>query len=402
MKKDRYLWYLYDFANSIALISVLYYFSLWAVVQNGMSQWIVSIPVSLSTIVLLFVMPGIARRVDQKQTHKKVMLTFSALAALCILILSLLKPSSYLPYLVFIIYFLFYFCYNSGYVFFTSFIQTVSEEKDRVATSGFGQMWGQLGNLAGVMLSFATAGLALFGIIGAQQVFLWAAIVFIVLLIPMLWFRNNPVADVRIETDEPQVNLSTIKKIYQNKKAFWFLMSYIFYADSMMTISFFLTLYLSKAVGLRDDIIKIAGVSMLVGTIVGALLTAALRKKGQLVSLKNILFIWPVLVLATALVSGKGVVLALLFVTGIVFSMIFAMSRSFYSTLVPVAERAEFFSVYVIFERMGAIVGPLIWSATISIFMFMGESVAYRIAMGVTALITIGSIIMLRKVERID
>ncbi len=402
MKKDRYLWYLYDFANSIALISVLYYFSLWAVVQNGMSQWIVSVPISLSTLVLLFVMPSIARRVDQKQTHKKVMLSFSVLAALCMLVLSFLKSSVYLPYFVFTIYFLFYFCYNSGYVFFTSFIQTVSDEKNRVATSGFGQMWGQLGNLVGVTLSFATTGFALFGIIGVQQVFLWASIVFLVLLIPMWWFRKNPVAEVRIETDEPQVRLSTFRKIYQNKKAFWFLMSYIFYADSMMTISFFTTLYLSKAVGLSADAIKIAGISMLIGTIVGALLTAALRKRGQLVSLKNILFIWPVLILATAFVSGKGAVLALLFFTGIVFSMIFAISRSFYSTIVPVAERAEFFSVYVIFERMGAIVGPIIWSATISIFMFLGESVAYRIAMGVTALITIGSIIMLKKVERID
>lgn len=400
MKKDRYLWYLYDFANSIALISVLYYFSLWAVVQNGMSQWIVSVPISLSTLVLLFVMPSIARRVDQKQTHKKVMLSFSVLASMCLLVISFLPPSTYLPYVVFILYFLFYFCYNSGYIFYTSFIQTISTEEQRIATSGLGQLWGQFGNFIGIVLSFITSGLALFGIIGTQQIFLWAALIFSLLLVPLYWFNPQYKSDAKVVTEDSSFRFATIKKIYKNKPAFWFLIAYVFYADSMITFSFFITLYLSKGVGIAAGAIKIASLLILAGSIIGGLCIALLRKRGQVNLIKKMLIVWPVLLLITAVIPNQNFLIGWMFIVGVVFSMIFAASRSLYATFVPITERAEYFSIYVIFERMGAILGPIIWSASVSIFMFLGESIAYKFAMVITSLIAFGSILVFKKIEK--
>jgi MFS-type transporter involved in bile tolerance (Atg22 family) len=105
-------------------------------------------------------------------------------------------------------------------------------------------------------------------------------------------------------------------------------------------------------------------------------------------------------VLGSALVSGKIFAFILFTLLGIVFTATLSLCRAFYSELIPSGERAEYFSVYIIFERMGAVIGPLLWSTTVSLFMFAGESVAYRVAMGATALITAFSILVFRKVEQ--
>ena len=103
-----------------------------------------------------------------------------------------------------------------------------------------------------------------------------------------------------------------------------------------------------------------------------------------------------------ALVVDKNLACILFGLLGVLFASSFAICRSFYSTIIPAAERAEYFSVYVIFERIGAVIGPLIWSLTVSSFMFLGESTAYRIAMACTAIITSISIFALEKVRKIQ
>lgn len=402
-RRDCRLWYVYDFANSIMMVSVMYYFSLWVVVDNNLSQWIVSLPVSLSTVLLILLMPAIARRVDRNGTHKKMMILFSLGAALALLFFAFLKPSLYLPYHIFITYFLFYFCYQSGYVFFTSFINEISDRGNRVRISGFGQLWGQSGNLAGVLISFATIHFTLLGIIGKQQVFLWAALLFMLFLIPLYWFRKGaPLVAAHRQTAVHSLNASTLKKIYSNKKIFWFLIMYVVYADAMITVSFFITLYMTKGPGLTVEMIKLAAFSMLLGTMLGGLLTAYMHKRDPLQVIKKLLVIFSILLALLSMLRNSIFIVVLMFFMGMVLSMIFAISRSYYSTLIPTEQRAEYFSIYVIFERLGAIVGPIIWSMVIFLFMFLGEGLAYRIAMFSLAAITICSVFFIRKIQRLQ
>jgi MFS-type transporter involved in bile tolerance (Atg22 family) len=58
------LWYLYDFANSFASIVVFFYFPLLFVSKGGFELWM-GIASSVSTLALMFVLPGIARRIDR-------------------------------------------------------------------------------------------------------------------------------------------------------------------------------------------------------------------------------------------------------------------------------------------------------------------------------------------------
>lgn len=397
-RANRYLWYLYDFANSIALVGVMYYFGPW-IVGLGYSQWLVSLPISLTTIAVLLVMPSVARRVDVARQHKKALVTLSALSGGSLALLALIPTNVLGQYGIFLTYFAFYFCFQSAYIFYTSLLAEVKGSDSAEKVSGVGQAWGQGGNLAGVLLSFATIGLAVVGVTAERSVFLWGAVVFLACLIPIArYMRLGDAAVAPVAASE--MSVGTFKKILRNKPVARFLVAYLLYADAMMTVSFFVTLYFTRALGFDAGQIKISSVILLVGTILGGVLISRLAGRFATTTLLRIaLIFWPFMIGMLAVLESVSLVFIATFFAGVLLSIIFSLSRAYYSSLIPHEQRAEYFSAYVVFERAGAIVGPLLWSAVIAVAMPLGEPIAYRIAMGSVALITAGAFFVLPRTK---
>ncbi len=416
---NRRLWYLYDFANSIILVGILYYFSLWAVAERGASQWIVSLPVSLATIVLLVFMPYVARKADKKNTHKGHMLLWSTFSGLCVLALSLFGDSMGF-YTLFIVYFLFNIFFQSGYIFYSSLLHRISDSNNRSHVSGIGQAWGQAGNLAGVLLSFATLHYVMVATNNKLNVFFWSTIVFLLLLIPISKIRTGTSTkelaeteseiqiteaelDVQITKQEVQGIIAKLKKHPQIAR---FLIAYALYSDAVLTITLFISLYLKKVVFFSDTQIKYASVILLVSTLVGGLLSSKIvrhKNRWELQTLLVLLCIWPIAICLFAFLSAPVAIYLLITVLGMTMSIIYAVSRSYFSMIIPRGEQAEFFSIFVVFERVGGIFGPILWSLVVSTVMFfMGQSAegaAYRIAIVTVGLITAVGYFALRKVS---
>lgn len=391
---NRYLWYLYDFANSIALVGVMYYFGPW-IVGLGYSQWLVSVPISVATVVVLLVMPAVARRVDVAGSHKKTLVVLSAVSGISLATLALVPTAVLGQYGIFLTYFAFYFCFQSAYIFYTALLSEVRGELSAECASGVGQAWGQGGNLAGVLLSFVTIGLVFAGLVAERSVFFVGALVFLVCLIPIA--RWMCVGGKRADAVEAvgEVSVGTFKKIFRNKPILRFLISYLLYADAMMTVSFFVTLYFSRALMFDAGQIKVSSVILLVGTIFGGIVCSKFVGRCSTVPMLRVaLVLWPLSIGLLAVTSAVPVVFATTFFAGILLSVIFSLSRAYYSGLIPYEQRAEYFSAYVVFERAGAIVGPLLWSVIVAFAMPLGEPVAYRIALGSVALITAGAFFM--------
>jgi len=397
-RANRYLWYLYDFANSIALVGVMYYFGPW-IVGLGYSQWLVSLPISLTTIVVLLVMPSIARRVDAAQKHKRALVTLSVISGCSLALLALIPTAVLGQYGIFITYFAFYFCFQSAYIFYTSLLSQVRGDASAEKISGIGQAWGQSGNLVGVLLSFATFGLVMFGVSAERSVFLWGALVFLLCLIPIVYYMRISGVAAQASANR-EVTVGTFKKIFRNKPVFRFLISYLLYADAMMTVSFFVTLYFTRALGFDASQIKTSSVILLVGTILGGVLISKLAGRFATTTLLRFaLILWPIMIGLLAVLKSVPFVFCATFFAGVLLSIIFSLSRAYYSSLIPHEQRAEYFSAYVVFERAGAIVGPILWSGVIAVAMPLGESVAYRIAMGSVALITAGAFFVLPRTK---
>jgi len=65
-KKAIWLWSLYDFANSIAFVGVMFYFGPWFVKTMGGSDTWMSVAIALSTLLLLFVLPFLGHLSDRR------------------------------------------------------------------------------------------------------------------------------------------------------------------------------------------------------------------------------------------------------------------------------------------------------------------------------------------------
>jgi UMF1 family MFS transporter len=396
------MWYLYDYANSLALIAVMYYFGLWVVNDLGGSQWLVSLSVSTSTLILIAVVPKLGRLADLENKQPAFMYLFS-LGAIASLFAMAALPKGAALWSIVVLYVSFNFFFQTGYVFFSSLLRRISSDANRDKISGIGQAWGQIGNLSGILLGFAVIKSETLGISGKQHVFLWAAFAFLILL-SLIW-RLGKFEKLTVEPlSEPAITLSShtiFRKLKQQPRIGAYLFAYFLYADAMMTISYFITLFMQKAPQLSDGQMKTAAIMILLGTILGgALIPILIRFWATFSLIKTSLFAWSLTLLSVALTSQYLLLLALLFLVGIFQSIIFALSRGYYASLTPRNEQAEYFSIYVIFERLGGIVGPLLWSTVIFAFSSLGEASAYKIAMISLAVITaFGGILFSRQAK---
>jgi hypothetical protein len=64
MKKNVFLWALYDFANSIVMIVFLFYFSQWLVVDSGKPDWWFNATLIMSSLLFILTAPVAGQRLD--------------------------------------------------------------------------------------------------------------------------------------------------------------------------------------------------------------------------------------------------------------------------------------------------------------------------------------------------
>lgn len=389
--KNRYLWYTYDFVNSIALVGVLYYFGLWVVQDRGMSQWLVSLPVSLATLILLLLMPRVARKVDVNGTHVRHMLLWSFLACIALVILAI-GGSGFGPILIFTLYCIFNFCFQAGYVFYSSLLHVVADSAHETKVSGMGQAWGQAGNLVGVLISFFTITTWMLMDNPKLNVFFWLAIIFSIGLTIVSRIKiKREVIQQYVSTEEVSLDKRLWHKLKQYPHIRKFLFAYALYSDAVVTLTLFVALYLKTVVDFSDLQIRISSLILLSATILGGVLVGRhIPPKQEFKIIKILLLVWPVTIVCFAFLKASIGIYLFLIVMGLVMSSIFALSRAYYAKLIPKHQHAEFFSAFVVFERIGAVFGPILWSGVVSIVLASGasEDIAYKSAIIVVGCLT--------------
>src|SRR3989344_6086126 len=93
IRRNIFLWALYDFANSIVLIAFLFYFSQWLVVDHGKPSWWFNGSLVASSALFIITAPFLSKRIDR--TKNKInglrlwtALSFIGFAALSIMALA--------------------------------------------------------------------------------------------------------------------------------------------------------------------------------------------------------------------------------------------------------------------------------------------------------------------------
>jgi len=357
---------------------------------------------SFATISSAFLLPIVGAFVDRSSRKKWWMATFAwAGAAFGALLFFLRGDQWQIGALAIVVSSILAGCSLVSYY---AILVDISTEEERDRASSRGWAWGYLGG--GLLLA---VNLALFeghkavGMSEAMSVRVsllsasvwWAAFT----IIPFVRLRDYPAKNVVPESGGLFQRsfgqlFTTLKGLPQYPMTMTFLIAYLFYNDGIQTVIYTASTYGEKQLGF--------GTSVLIGTILliqfvawgGALFFGRLAERyGSYRSILWGTFAWMVIVLAAMGLPRKNVVLFVLIAVaiGVVMGGTQALSRSFFSLLIPRGREGEYFSLYNAAERGTSWFGTLTFGV---VFQLTGS---YRPAiLALIVFFVLGAIFLLR------
>ncbi|NYD41890.1 MFS transporter [Nocardioides panaciterrulae] len=243
------------------------------------------------------------------------------------------------------------------------------DERDRVSSRGWA-----LGYLGGgillavnfVLLTLLADHTELAVRISLFSAGLWWAVF---TLIPYLGVRNRPPVDVVPEQGGlVRQSFGQLWQTLRDLRAFpvtlTFLVAYLFYNDGIQTVIYAASVYGEKQLHFPKSTVLLAFLVVQFVGIAGALVFARVaRRTGTHRTIVAGLVIWLGVVVLGYLTPARslGLFLALAVSIGVVLGGTQALSRSFYSQLIPRGREAEYFSLYQACERGTSWIGTLLF-----------------------------------------
>lgn len=261
-------------------------------------------------------------------------------------------------------------CLGSSLVVYDAILCDIAEPEERDRVSSRGWAMGYLGG--GILLA------ANFGLLSlvddtalAVRICLlsagiwWAAFT----IIPFRGVRNRPATNVVPESGGVVKQSfgqlwTTLKDLRGYPVTLTFLIGYLFYNDGIQTVIYAASVYGEKQLGFEASTVLSAFLVVQFVGIAGALLFGRVaQRRGAHATILGGLVVWIVVVVLGYFTPADNFALFLALAAGIglVLGGTQALSRSFFSQLIPRGREAEYFSLYQACERGTSWVGTLIF-----------------------------------------
>jgi UMF1 family MFS transporter len=256
--------------------------------------------------------------------------------------------------------------YSACNIFYDSMLVDVSTDERMDMISSNGYAWGYVGSTIPFIVGIALIFIKPFGISTTQATqisFLITAIWWGLLTIPML---KNVKQTYYLEPQPKVVSKAfgrvflTLKKIFKNKKIFYYIVGYFCYIDGVYTIISMATTY-GGEVGIGTT--EMIGALLLTQFVAFpfAILAGVLAKKhGALKLLKFYILMYIGISLFGYQLDQAWEFWVLAVAVGIAQGGIQSLSRSYYGKLVPKNESNEYFGFFDIFGKFADFFGPMI------------------------------------------
>lgn len=382
MKQIR-LWYLYDFANSFASIVLLVYYPLILSERGASDAWI-GISASISTGILLLILPYLGAYSDRIGKRIFFIKIGSIIMILSLLIMSFIVKSyqSFNLTILFSLsffYILFQVCFQGSFTFYSAMLRGITDTSNNIKVSGFGNGFGQLGNAIAIFVIGAVIAtqITIIGLNGKSLAFFLGAIFFSIISIP--FFRQND-----IKKKDTKIGFSYkefFRKVIRNKRIFLFLIGYSLLADAILTFQLYLALYVRKVFSFSDSMVMYVAITGLIFSVIGSFIASKfvykIKDKNKALRFSSVTYgvCFGLCAFIPLITSFVFLVIAL---SGISYGLFSSLSRAVYSEITPMDNQGEFFSVFTVFERAASVVGPLVWLSTFYLLKNFGQSIQYR------------------------
>jgi len=409
-KKSVYAWAFYDWANSAYATTIMagffpiffkLYFSADADVTVSTAQ--LGFANSVSSLIIVLIAPLLGAIADAGGLKKRFLFLFAYLGILMSIALAFVHEGAW-EAAIFI-----YVMGNIGFMgsntLYDAFLPTIAHEKELDAVSGLGFALGYLGG--GILFALNVAMVqnpSFFGLSNESEAirisFITVALWWGLFSLPLLLFvkeKKPPEkkSSIEIARQGYQRLMGTLKKIVHLKGLLLFLAAYWLYIDGVDTIIRMAVDY-GMALGFDPKSLILA---LLIVQFVGfpaTLFFAWLAQKWE--TKKAILLaigIYLFITLFSTMMDETHEFYLLAIMIALVQGGIQALSRSYYSKMIPAEYAAEFFGFYNFLGKFAAILGPL----TVGIVAMYTESSRAGMA-SVSIFFILGAILLLKVDEK--
>ena len=382
-KKDAISWALYDWANSAFATTVMagffpiFYKSYWASdLSNLESTAMVGYANSLSGLIVVLLAPILGAYADIGTKRKKLLLLFASLGILCTASFYFIPQGEWM--LAAVLYAIAAVGFSGGNVFYDSLIVSVSDNENRNRVSALGYSLGYLGGgllfLINVIMFLNPQ---LFGIESQSNAvllsFFMVAVWWAFFSVPLLRNvkeedseRENPrfIQALKQSFNEVYQTLSEVRK-YKNVAIF--LLAYWFYMDGIDTIVRMATAY-GTDIGLDAASMITA---LILTQFVGFPSTLIFGYFADRLGFKKILTIGILIYILISIFASRittaAEFYAMAIVVGLVMGGVQAVSRAYFSSIIPKDKEAQFFGFYNLVGKSAVVAGPalLAWISMI-------------------------------------
>ncbi|MEE8480436.1 MAG: MFS transporter [Desulfobacterales bacterium] len=373
-KKAVWGWAMYDWANSAFATSVMagffpiffkQYWSYGADVNMSTAQ--LGLGNSISSLFVALMAPILGAIADKGSAKKKFMIFFAYLGVLMTAGLFLVQKGEWV-WAIFI-YAMGIIGFSGANIFYDSLLPSVASEDRIDYVSSFGFAMGYLGGgllfLINVLMTLMPEKFGLADAAAAVRfafisVAIWWGLftIFAILWVPEEKSTDSSRNIGKIIKDGFRQFIGTFRKIRYLKTVFLFLLAYWFYIDGVDTIIRMAVDY-GMSLGFdSNDLI----VALLITQFVGFPAALVFGKLGQQWGVRKSIYlaigIYMFVTIWGIMMTNKQEFYILAIIVGLVQGGIQALSRSYYSRLIPIDQSAEYYGFYNMMGKFAAIIGP--------------------------------------------
>ena len=377
LSKNAWKWAFYDWANSGFATTVMagffpiFFKSFWAGdLEAAESTFVIGSVNSLIGLLIAISAPILGAIADAGKTKKKFLFIFASLGILATGYLFFIPESSWKLAVVF--YGLGVIGFSGGNIFYDSLIISVSSPDERNRTSSLGF---SLGYLGGGILFLVNVLMYLypqwFGLSGPADAVLWSfmsvAIWWLIFSLPLLLYVKEKDELMNIEKTNVVTTafanlLNTAKSVRNYKKVVIFLLAYFLYMDGVDTIIRMATSYGSDIGLSASSMISALLLTQFVGFPATLVFGFYADKFGYKESLTFAIIVYIGVVLFSSQMDTATEFFIVAGIIGLVQGGVQAISRSYFSNLIPQDKAAEFFGFYNFIGKSSVFLGPFMVS----------------------------------------
>ncbi|NOZ75390.1 MAG: MFS transporter [FCB group bacterium] len=374
-KRGIWGWAMYDWANSAFATTVMagffpiFFKNYWSKGTDvNMSTAQLGFANSLASLFVAIMAPIVGAIADKGSYKKKLLIFFAYLGVLMTAALFLVEEGNWVMAVV--VYAVGIIGFSGANTFYDSLLPTVaSEDKiDQVSGLGFG-----MGYLGGGLLFLLNVVMTLnpdwFGLADAGEAVRWSF-----LSVAVWWGGFTIFTIVWVEEAEPEEAigvmqcikegfgqyLDTFRKIKHLQTVFLFLGAYWFYIDGVDTIIRMAIDY-GMSIGFNSNDLIVA---LLITQFVGFPAAIIYSKLGNRWGVRRAIFlgifIYLLVTIWGVMMTKKMEFYVLAIVIGMVQGGIQALSRSYYSRLIPKNQAGEFYGFFNMLGKFAVIIGPVL------------------------------------------